>query len=153
MDTGRVTPDQARAGNPRYRLRAYETPDACRLAAVLAELGAGPTPQADTETRWAERWPRHRPGVAPTIPSRISGAIRYLRAAGIAHREDDHLVIDNARLLLMAAGNLQIITTPGGLAIPPARWNGRPVVPDDLRPIQHELARRTPVRHPQPGTP
>ena len=129
-------------GNQRYLLRAYETPDAARLAMILRLANA---PEL-SRRRIADLWITHRPadavpGQFRTVRGRIGRGASLLETAGGVRRHLDLIQITNWDVIHMAARNLEILETPGGMALPPHRWSRRPEAPAFLHPIQEQLER------------
>jgi hypothetical protein len=133
--------------NLQYELRAYEDKDACRLAAILW-LGHEffqSVSRAQLAENWASLYPRHAGKTGKySIASRVSGAIRLLRVAGIVRDDGQNVHITNVERLKMSAQNLLLIMNRDGIALPPSKWTGRPKVPSHLLSTQEpiEAARR-----------
>lgn len=124
--------------NPRYVLRAYESPDASRLATILLAPGDDPAPEV-----WARMWPRHAEVTGrQRIARRITQALSLLKVAGAAHGDGPDIVVDDADLLRHIAENLSALTDADGVALPPSRWTTRPWTPEWLRGLQAELEDR-----------
>lgn len=130
--------------NLRYELRAYEDPDACRLASILREAMSRRTTTVmrdEVAPVWAKRYPRHAAQTGRrNIHSRVSRALSLMRTAQIVQTPDpDTITIVDAQRLGLAASNLLIIEDNEGMPIRPGLWSSRPVVPPHLLPAQDLL--------------
>lgn len=126
--------------NLRYELRAYEDTDACRLAAIITDLGADTVDRSDVRTRWVERYPRHvKKTGRQRLGNRISGALTMLSVAGIVRVHDDAVTVLDRQRLAMSAANLAIVQDAEGVALRPSAWAEQPQVPEHLRAVAGRL--------------
>lgn len=127
-------------GNLRYVLRAYETPDAARLAVILVLAGERELSRRRIAELWEVRRPADaKPGQFRTIRSRIGRGANLLEAAGGLRRYQDLITVTDWEVIMMAARNLEILETPGGMTLPPGQWSRRPEAPPALHPVQAQL--------------
>lgn len=127
----------------RNALRAFETPNACRLAAILKELadenrGAS---RDDIVARWAQLYPRHTMHTGRrSIRNRIGKILHLLRTAKIARADGDRIVVIDPAMLEIAVANLAIVVDEDGVAIPRHHLQKRPNVPAYLQALQQRVA-------------
>jgi hypothetical protein len=129
--------------NLRYELRAYESPNCCRLAAFLLKMSdessSYPVSRDAVVDTWAEEYPRHAVMTRrKSLRNRVGNALSLLKVAGMAQPgEAPHTIeITDTERLHIAAGNLAIVEDNQGMAVPPGAWTQRPEVPDHLREVQ-----------------
>ena len=125
--------------NLRFELRAYESTDCVRAAAMIADDVV--VHRDVLAARWAKAWPRHVTLTGKrSIRKRLVTALSNMAIAGLIEREDDRVRVLNRPGLDMARRNLAIVVDGDGQAIRPGLWARRPEAPQHLHPVQDALA-------------
>lgn len=137
--------------NPRYLLRAYEHPDAARVAVMIGE--ASQVSRDVLCERWVARWPEHVHRLGRrNIRQRLGGGLSLLSAAGVVVRAGGEVRVLSVERLAMVQSNAAMLLDGAGFAVPPRRWPRRCAVPAELVGVQAEMERaRMGVARPAEG--
>lgn len=127
-------------------LRAYEAPNACRVASILWQImqeeDLSRVNKSVIVGRWAFRYPRHAVHTGPgSVAIRVKSGLRYLEEAGIVRVANGDIEVVQSEWLGMSAANLGIVEE-SGVALGRSLWTVLPAVPEHLRDKQEPLAPR-----------
>lgn len=130
--------------NLRHELRAYHSPNACCLAAILRELcwnaGVDSILRDNIVARWGRLYPQHIPQTGRrTIRNRIVNRLSQLKIAGTAQAQEHRIAVLSGERLVISVDNLRIVQGNQGTHIPPHLWARQPGVPPHLQAVSDQL--------------